>query len=341
MRVTKYGLRNASCGMLTGILLVTGCAPSLRKPPGWFLHPQTAYSTAHYLVSIGEGDSRRNAENSAAAGLARIFESNIRATETETETTTETRGSQSTFDQFSELRSDIRIDSEQNLLNIQFGETYIDPDRRVHAVAFIPRAETAEIYRKKIEEHASAIVFLTRLSEIASSPIEKYALQRAAIRKALQNEILLAQLDILDLSARDRTSLDYDPQLLYSQAVAAAQAVTFSVALEGPGGDALRETLTGMGFSESQKAELRFSGNVILEETDLQRGSLVFVRYQLTLNIRTRDGTLVRVLNDSHREGHLSLEEATARIQRSLRAKIHTRIPEELGNFFDQLSSIE
>ena len=336
----EYRMRDAGYGALL-ILLLAGCASRSVDSPAWLLNPQETYPAAQYLVAVGKGDTRRAAENSAAAGLARIFESQIHAEETLSETTTEARGAIESFDQFSELRANIRIGSKQNLLNIQFGETFTDRRGRVSAAAVLPRAETAEIYRTRIGENTKDIVLLTHRSDTADGPLEKYAFRRAAVRKALENDLLLAQLDIILPGARERQSLHYDPQTLYSETAAAARDVTFSVQLPGNGGDALREALTGMGFSENEKAVLRFSGSATFEETDLRRGTLVFVRYRYQLETLTADDSLVLSVSGSRREGHINFEQATDRARRSLRAELLEQVPRELGKTLDRLASAE
>ncbi len=336
-------MRDAKYGIWIVPLLLTGCASPPQDLPAWLVAPQATYPEAQYLTAVGEGDSRRAAENSAAAGLARIFESRISAVETLSETTTETRGAVEAFDQFSELRSDVRIGSEQELLNIQFGETFADPRGRVHAAAFIPRAETASIYRKRIGERSAAIVLLTRLSNTATGPVEKYAFRRAAVRKALENDLLLAQLDIIDPAARDTLSLYYEPQTLYTETAAAARNVTFSIEnVDEAARAALAEVLTGMGFSEKNEfPAFNFSGTAEFKEVDLRRGSLVFVRYRFALEMRTRDSNLALALSGSRREGHISLEEATARAVRSLQTELKMLIPREIGAYLDRLATVE
>ncbi|MBL7012467.1 MAG: LPP20 family lipoprotein [Kiritimatiellales bacterium] len=339
MRDARCGIRDAGFGIL--LLLLTGCASQSINSPAWLLSPQEKYPKAQYLVAVGEGDTRRAAENSAAAGLARIFESQIQAEETLSETTTEARGAIESFDQFSELRANIRIGSSQNLLNIQFGEAFTDRHGRVYTAAYLPRAETAEIYRTRIGENNRAITHLTHQSDAAADPLKKYAFRRAAVRKALKNDLLLAQLDIIFPGTKERLLLHYDPQTLYSETAAAARDVTFSIHLSGDGGDALREALTGMGFSENEKATLRFSGTVSFEETDLRRGTLVFVRYHYQLEARTGDGALVLALSGSRREGHINFSQATHRARRSLLAELQTQVPLEVGKTLDRLASAE
>jgi len=355
MRNEGVGMRESKCEMRAIrhvffivpfsflILLFPGCATTPDKPlPDWVVNPQKTYPSSHYLVAVGEGDSRRAAENSASAGLSRIFEAHIRAEETLSETTTETRGEQESFDQFSKLRANIHIDSDQDLLNVQFGQTFPDHNGRVHTVAFLPRSETAEIYRARIAKNIAAIVLLTHLSDSADTPVSAYALRRAAVRKALKNDQLLTQLGIILPKMKDRVSLHYDPKELYTQTATAGRKVTFAVELTGPGSDALREALTGMGFSESSKTpELTFTEKTELKKSDLQRASLIFVRYRYTVEARDQTGKLVLSFSGSQREGHINFELATDRARRGLRRELLTQIPKELSAFFDRRASAE
>ncbi len=336
-------MRDVRCAILLMALLLTGCATRTGNMPAWLLAPQEAYPSAQYLVAVGEGDSRRAAENSAAAGLARIFEANIRATETLSETTVEMRGAKEAFDRFSELRSDVQIGSDQTLLNIQFGEAFTDLRGRVHVAAFIPRAETADIYRRKITDLARKIVFLVQQSDTAPEPVKKYAFRRAAVRKALENDVLLEQLRIIHPQARDTLSLHYAPQTLYTETADAARSVTFAIEINNDTArNALADALTAMGFSEvNESPVLDFSGTASFEKTDLRRGALVFIRWKLNVEMRGRTGALKLLLERSAREGHISFEEAQARAQRAMKTDLEALFRRKLGQYLDRLAEAE
>lgn len=326
-------------GIMVIALLLAGCASQKPTLPSWVTSPKERYPLSQYLFAAGQGDSRRAAENSAAAGLARIFESNIQADETLTETTTESRGKNETFDQFSELRSGIRIGTQQDLLNIRFSEPFTDARGRVHIVAFLARAETSAIYQERVGNNARDAAQLIARGETETDPVDRYAFLRAAVRLAIENDRLLAQLDVINLQARKTMTLGYDAQTLYTRAAAAARAVTFSVDLPSPAKDAIREALTGMGFSESENAELQFSGNTEFAEADIRRDSLVFTRCSYSLEARRRTGEIILVLNGSFREGHINLQESSSRAERTLRTKLLSDIPRSLGGVFDRLAA--
>jgi len=335
----NLGRRQVILSKILFLLFLAGCSTQKQSIPEWVVRPQEKYPQSRYLVAVGEGDSRRAAENSAAAGLSRIFEAKVESKETLSETTTEARGAEDRFDQLSELRADIRIGSEQNLLNIQFGESFTDDRGRVYTAAYLPRAETAEILRQRIAANSADLLLLIRQSEQVSDPLNAYAFRRVAVKKALENDRLLAQLDIIAPGSRDRTALPYDPQTLYSETAAAAQKVTFSVSLSGEAGDALREALSGMGFSEGSPAVLLFSGRASIDKTDLRRDPLVFVRTLYQIEARDRTGNLVLSISDTSREGHINAELATERARQVLRRNILQQIPEKLGGTLDRLAS--
>ena len=63
------------------ILIINACAvnaKSKKSPkPKWLTNPKKVYPEQLYLTAIGEGDTRSDAENMAAANLSKIFEATI------------------------------------------------------------------------------------------------------------------------------------------------------------------------------------------------------------------------------------------------------------------------
>lgn len=316
------------------LLLLIGCSSTKRSVPEWVVNPQEVYAPSKYLVAVGEGDTRRAAENSAAAGLARIFESRIEATETLSETVQETG---TALDRASELNTHVQIGSGQELINVQYGEAFTGRDGRVHVAALIPRAETGEILRGRIAENSAEILRQVRRADQTAEPLDAYAFRRAAVRRALENERLLAQLDIIAPGAQP--PLSYRPDVLYAETAAAARNVAFAVRVPGEAGNALREALTGMGFREAEPAVLTFSGGAAIEPIDLQREPLVFVRTRVQIEARDAAGRLILSMSEQSREGHINRNQAFDRARSSLRSQILKQIPLKLGRTLDRLAA--
>ena len=61
-------------------VLTSGCASfETEIPPEWVLAPQKTYPVDQYLVGMGEGQSRDQAEKRAYASVARIFSAKVQA----------------------------------------------------------------------------------------------------------------------------------------------------------------------------------------------------------------------------------------------------------------------
>ena len=75
------------------LLSLAGCKSFTSETPGWVANPKTLYPENQYLATVGEGDTRRAAENAADANLARIFEAHIESDERLLDQTRETRKS--------------------------------------------------------------------------------------------------------------------------------------------------------------------------------------------------------------------------------------------------------
>jgi len=314
------------------ILVLISCSSKTEPAPRWITAPAEIYPPDKYLVAVGSGDTRRVAENNAGAGLSRIFESQIRSTETLAENITENSGG---IDRTAQLRSDITIDSAQTLLNVRYGETFTDSRGRVYTVAILPRAETAGIYRQKISGIDSEIQQLISAGEITADPVKRYACLRTAGEKAEENELLLRQLQIILPAARQSIQLSYEIPALRNAIAGAAKSIFYSVELNNAGvRDAIRSVLSSYGFSENINSPVfRILGSAIVEDTDLKHNSLVFMRWKLHVEIKTNSGSGF-VIDKTSREGHITLAEARARVDRTLALEIRETLPRELDSYF-------
>lgn len=304
--------------VLVGLLLLAGCTKTSLVPV-WRITPKEVYPASDYLVAIGEGDTRQAAERNAAAALSRMVESNMPPPS-----------------------ADFGLVPDTALLNIQFGEPFIDINRRVHIAGFVSRGETAVAYKKKIAEHAAEILQLTDHSDRAGEPLKKYALRRAAARLALQNNLWIGQLGFIHPAAGKKIVLPYDPASLYKETKRLGHSVTFEIDLKGSASgvteDVLESELTAIGFSKKRsRPVLSFSGTAAFSETDLIRESLVFMRYKIKVEARNQRDKPVLFLEKSSRAGHLTLDEAKKRAERMLRADLPILTRIGISNLFDRL----
>lgn len=321
-------------------------AKSSKKKPKWVDSPKSVYPESMYLSAVGSGNSRTDAENNAAANLAKIFRSEISASTSyqeryreivspkKTDTSTETK-----------TQKNVQVKTSQNLLNVEIGQTWTEPKTfRVYAVAYIHRLKTADILEQQIEENSQRI--RNYLQEVAQTTDvwKLYSLYNVASVINMNSEELLSQLAIISPDTKELIQLGYNPDELKLNLGSWAKAVNFHIEVLGEGDEEsfkkihsmIAEVVTGNGWTVSDVNAALLEANVILEEVELNQPQK-FCRYSISINIYNLGGNLMLSLSDSKREGHINMHEAKARVLRALNAKIKTEIPKQLNQYFDSL----
>ena len=321
------------------VALFSGCkilAPE--KTPDWMENPKSIYPENRYLVTIGEGDTRRAAENSAVANLSRIFEAHI---ESDERLLDQSRETVKTFERTTDFTSDINIFSAQTLCNIQHAEAWKDDVGRYHAVAYLERRTTAAIYRDKIGEQTSRVNFLLANAEQTDDLLKKYATLRAATRHAAQAQQLLQQLKIIHPPSVPDSTPSYTENKIHKALADTAKQIRVEITVEGDDAhritSTLEELITRYGFVVGKPAILKITGSISVYDTEQRTQDLVFVRYALALQIREADETVLVSINEKGREGHISLAEARTRAFRTLENMIRPNGAQRLDTYFDAL----
>jgi hypothetical protein len=317
---------------------LNGCKSLTGGTPDWVSNPKAVYPENQYLVAVGEGDTRRAAENAAAANLARIFESHIESDERMVDQTRETNKA---FERTTDFTTDINILSSQTLFNIQHAEAWKDGNGRYHAVAYLDRRETAAIYRGKIDELSTRVHFLIGQSEQPGALLKKYATLRAAARAAAENDQLLRQLKVIHPPSVPDSTPGYSDNTIRNALADTAKQIRVQIKVEGDDDRrmtaVLEELITRYGFVVGAPAVLRIDGRVAVTDTGQSTKDLVFVRYELVVQIKDADGTVLAAVNDKGREGHISLHEARVRSFRTLETAIKASGGARLDAYFDSL----
>jgi hypothetical protein len=296
-----------------------------------------------YLSAVGVGDTGAKAEKAAAAELAKIFESRIRVEDVLVERYTELMsGKSGTISGRTDGYRDTSITSAQILYNIKYTPPATDSKGLVTVVAYMDRRETAAVYLDKIRANSARVKFLAAEAGKAAEPVGRFAMLDAAATIGVNNRVLVDQLSIISQAARKGVEPVYDQDALQKEAAAAAKAVGFAVRIEGDRDGKVakmcEELLTDMGFTVSRTPALTVEGVFSIEDTDVKRSDMKFVRYDLTLSVRDRTGVSLATLVEKGREGHVSASEAAARVLRTVREKLQTELRRKLTAFFDSLT---
>ncbi len=330
--------------LLLLISLIISCvsSPSPKSggaKPGWVNDKYSKYPDGEYMVEIGMGSSLRDAKGNGAAALAAIFKTSIRV-----ETSIQTRykelaaggavqsSEETTFDQ------DLTQLADQELVNVNYGESWTDDMGQVYVLAYIDRMVTGNIYRDRIQENIGTVQGFIQKSREQSSLIREYAFNDAAYVVSQANQVLLEQLEVLNRPLRKTISVPYDINVVRNNRSEIAARMAFSVLIEndteGNVTSVVNDELTAFGFSVDPVGILSVSGNVRIEKLELDN-KYENVRFYLNIDIKDENGIPVVTIEKNDRVSAISESDAKNRAYLDIEKAVKKELIGELISYFD------
>lgn len=307
--------------------------------PGWVDNKFSKYAEANFLVEIGQGSSLKDAKKNGAAALSQIFSTTIKV-----ETNVQTRykelasgglvesSEETTFDQ------DITQLADQELINVNYGESWTNNLGQVYVLAYIDRMVTGNIYRDRIRENSNTVTNFLNRSEEQSSLISKYAYIDASYVVAQANHELLEQLEIISLPLARSMSLPYDLDDLRAKRMDSAKNMAFKINIEndseGKIVSIIKEELTSLGYSMDSQGSLNISGSLSMEKIELDN-KYENVKYYLTINIEDERGVPTVSLESNDRISAISETAAVSRAYLDIEKKIKKELIGKLTDYLD------
>lgn len=300
-----------------GLLISCVTAPSPSSKPKWVDDKYSAYPENDYMVEIGQGSSLKDARANAASALAQIFKTSIKV-----EMTIQTRyrelSSGGSVQASEETNYDENITqlADQELVNVNFGESWTNDLGQVHVIAYIDRKETAQIYRRRIMENGDTVGKFLGEAGRQQSRIEKYAFLDAAYVVAETNRTLIEQLEIINQTMSRTIMLSYDLDNIRNMKRDAARNMSFRLSIagddEGKVSAALSEELTANGFSIDPRGVLEVNGSVAFEKVQLDN-KYENLKYYLVINMVDEKGIPVVSMEKNDRVSAVSASDVKNR----------------------------
>jgi LPP20 lipoprotein len=323
------------------LMVLAACAstPSSSGKPGWVDNKYSKYAESQFMVEIGQGSSLRDAKRNAAAALAQIFKTSIKV-----ETTIQTRykelssGGSVEASEETNFDQDITQLADQELVNVNFGESWTNELGQVHVLAYIDRQVTANIYRERINGNSSTVSnFISRSGE-QSSIIRKYAYYDAAYVVAQTNQMLIEQLEIINLPISKTIRKPYDLNDIRDNRKETAFAMAFRINIEndeeGKITSVLTDELTSFGFSIDSAGGLSVTGSILFEEVKLDN-DMSNMKYYLTVNIEDENGVPAVALEDNDRISAISESAVKSLTYREIEKVVKKDLIGQLIKYFD------
>jgi hypothetical protein len=311
--------------------------------PEWISNPEKSYPNSQFMTAVGTGDSRKEAENSAASSLSQIFQSKIKSEETINARYLELmKSDQSSLESQTNINKNISVSSEQTLFNVRYPESYTDKLGKVYALGVIEREPTAVIYKNKMDDNSTRVAAFVKKYNELKDPIKKYANIGAALVTAKVNETLREQLQIIMPGTGVQSDTAYSLERITELCSDAQKAVPFVIDVSGDQKNDVTgfvgDMLSGLGFSVIEKGgALAVTGTESVEPINLQNDQMKFVRWSYQFSISDASGMVIISLSEAGREAHVTQSEAVARALRTMRDKIKADLAKKINSYFDGL----
>lgn len=236
------------------------------KSPLWLTDKDAVYPVDEFLAETGEGDGLSDAKAAAAGAIAQIFRTRITV-----DSTIRTRYTEMTGEggQLLGMLSRTDIDesigqsSDESLVNLRYGESWTSDMGRVYTIAYLDRAETGRLYRRRIMENDSRIVELRQRADSQDDPLRRFAFLDAALVSAEINRVLVEQLEIINMPMAASIIHDYNLGELREERADQARALRIRVEVfgdpEGRIGAVLSDWVTSRGFTVADNGDMFLS----------------------------------------------------------------------------------
>lgn len=335
-------------GMFLAACVSPGGGGAARAPgpagelPEWYLNPQSVYPSETFLTAIGSGDTRRDAEQQALAGLSQVFEAEIRVDQRTSERYSEIMSAQGSMSE-SEVRlaQDTNVRSNQTLLNVQFGEAAVDELGQVHVIAYIERLPTARVYTDLIETNGEQVELFLDESEAGGGLVRSYAYLSAAAVVSQANEVLREQLRIIAPGFSQMVSLGYDPDVVLQRRADLASQMRVSVRVSGDDTGRI-EGLVRAALSEERlpisndDPVLQVSGTMRIDDGEVN-DNFLSVRWSLTLDMSGPDGSTLVTFDEQARASAVSREAAVSFAYSDMEEAVADGFVAAMRDYFDGL----
>jgi hypothetical protein len=316
---------------LLGALVLSGCwLRSTPTPPDWVLTPQTAYPADRYLVGMGEGSTRDQAEKRAYAAVARIFSANVQAKSLDQESySLKETNDQSSTQRTLHIDHLTQVTTTKLLENVKVLEAwYRIPDQQFFILAGLDRHQTEKVLLDRLSDLDVTTEGFVTQGRTHPQKIHRIQGYKQALALLQQRTVMNTDLRVIRASG-EGVLPPYTRHQLQSEFMDfVANHLVISVVMEGENHEELEraiwEGLKREGLLASARerasmmpgtqADVSISGTGRLWIVDLPDPLFRYARWCGDVQIReTESARLVGVISRSGREGHITEHEARIR----------------------------
>lgn len=325
-------------------VLVNTASVEMGDRPDWVDGTSHQFPYTSYLTGVGYGAERQAAEDKARAEIAKIFYSEIHASNrTYQEILESTADGKSTSDGNINFAEIINVSTHKILSGIRVVQVYRDPGSQPEffALAVLDRDQSRVMLMNKIQELDGNIKQLLSALQRRQDTLSRVKMLQAGIRKHALRQAYNTELRIVDPVAKGISSPINITEIQSRLHNVLLKEFFIALSLEGPGaeevGQAIVEALNRKGYSvcdEIDKASIVTRGMIQIKALPRSASGWVFVRWKAYFDMVDRDGGAVfGSVQKSGKAGHLTLNHAEIRAVGYMRKVLAAEISESLNRY--------
>ncbi len=333
----RIGLRNL---FLFLFFIGLGCGttqPKGSEPPSWIGGSSPQYPPSFYLTAVGEGETAKDAEASAYAGISKIFRVEVKSQEESREKYVQ-RNTLVKEQKFT-MKSSTDLSTQKVLSQVRIDQVYQHPQSgRWYALAVLDRDQVGTSLREKIiglDQEIEGLLATKAVGKLPRIRILKKAMDKLNLREALNSD-----LRVVDPQGKGLEP-GYDQRGVVRRFDEELRGISIQVNIEGDYGEelsaALTESLVGQGLSvapQGKPEDILVKGGLQWEKSGFSDQKWKFVRWILKLEVWDKlNDQLITSLTQEGREGHLTYQEAKRRALRTIKADHLKKLSQEIIDY--------
>ena len=326
----------------TVTLCVATSAFSAERTPGWVNGTAEFFPNELYIVGVGSGDERADAETRARAAVSAVFSVRISAQTTISASQSEiVDGARSKLSSTNSVIQDATAATDRVLEGVTIAESWEDPEtKRVYALAVLNRKKAALILREKLKNLDGAakpqVALLTSVTEPMHRAGAGFRLQALAVN----HDALIADLRVIQPGVDAACETDWEAAR--RSADTAVRALQVSVKVAGSANARAIETgaikaLAALGIHTvegSAQPDIAVTVNLDANLTGPKEG-WYYARLTATAAAKeVRTGTQMTQFDASVRQAASDPNEAGRRAADALAKKVAEGLQPALRGFF-------
>ena len=312
------------------------------KQPDWVRSESSKFPNENFLVGVGTGDTRKEAEELAYAAISRIFLVEIeQRTRRLVEFFRTDEENKSTWRKNMEVNELTKVSTRNVLENVSIAEIYLDKKKQIYfALAVMDRQKAELSLRQRITALDRELEGLLKAARESDHKLQKVRLFHKAAGKIFLRDTYNTQLRVVSLTGTSKGPFTAISEIQEELQDFLSRNFKILLVVTGPESESIRtavvEGLSSYGLAVSYKdtpnADVLIDGSIDFLPVEMPQAK--FVKWKASFEIEDLSkGQIIGSVIRGGREGHIDETLAEARALKAAQNELSKDISNRLARY--------